>query len=86
VTERFEFACPVVDDMREHVSSVVEEMVRIYGISSPDALAILNEHWASVEIRSDDLIGHEEPEYWARTIFPKYREDPERRGEDRQVE
>jgi hypothetical protein len=86
VTDRLEFAFPVVDDMREYVSSIVEEMAWIFRIPKSDALAIVNEHWASFEIGPDNLLGHEEPEYWARTIFVQYREDPEGSGEYRQVE
>lgn len=72
---RFDFAFPVIDDMQEYVSSIVEEMARIFRVSELDALAIVNERWASFEVGSDSLLGHEEPEYWARTIFGQHRED-----------
>jgi hypothetical protein len=71
--DRFEFTFPVVDEMREYVSSIVEEMSGMFGIPMSEALAIVNEHWSSFEIGPDNLLGHEEPEYWARTIYENSR-------------
>lgn len=86
MVDKFDFAFPVVSDMQEYVSSIVEEMARMFGISKLDALAIVNDHWMSFEVGPDNLLGHEEPEYWARTIFDQYREVPGGRGYSRQVE
>jgi len=66
MTSKFEFAFPVTDDMKEYLAEIVEEISRMYGVSESEALAIVSEHWASSEIGPDDIIGHEEPDYWAR--------------------
>ncbi|SDZ51693.1 hypothetical protein SAMN05421684_6094 [Asanoa ishikariensis] len=66
---QFEFGFAVVEDMRDYAWAIVQEIVRIFGTSTSDALAMVNEHWASFAIGPDNLLGHEEPDYWARTIF-----------------
>ncbi|MGI5185571.1 hypothetical protein ACQEVZ_55945 [Dactylosporangium sp. CA-152071] len=73
MTGRHEFTFPVIDEMRDYVSSIVEEMARTFNISEAEALSIINDHWAFHEIGPDNLLGHEEPDYWARTIYGQYR-------------
>lgn len=73
MSRQLEFSFPVVEDMREFVSEIVFVMAKENAISVDEALGILNRHWKSFAIGDDNLLGHEEPEYWARTIYEQYR-------------
>lgn len=68
-----EFAFPVVDEMVDYVTEIVCEMARIFKIPVSEALALVNQHWDAFAIGHDNLLGHEEPEYWARTIYEQYK-------------
>ncbi|GAA2849912.1 hypothetical protein Acy02nite_00010 [Actinoplanes cyaneus] len=69
---RFEFFFPVSDEMVEFVTEVVLDMSRIFEIPVAEALNIVNLHWESLEVGDDRLLGHEETEFWARTIYEQH--------------
>jgi hypothetical protein len=69
MTPRFHYQFPVIDEMRPYVDAIVEDMSHIFGIGESEALEIINDHWRSFSIDSDNLLGHEEPDYWARLIY-----------------
>jgi hypothetical protein len=73
-----EFACAGDAEALAFCWQVAAEMVDLFGISLQEAVARVNRHWSQPDgdgrvpmlwIVGLDLVYHEEPDYWARTIY-----------------
>lgn len=73
-----EFPCAGDAEALAFCWQVAAEMVDLFGISLQEAVARVNRHWSQagadgrvprVWIVGLDLVYHEEPDYWARTIY-----------------
>lgn len=49
--------------------SIAHEMVRLFGISSDEAVGRINKEWRNQSIVGDDIIYHETEDYWAKNIY-----------------
>jgi hypothetical protein len=55
---------------RRYVEQIVELMVDRFSISRDEAVGRVNQAWRHLDhIGDSDLIFHELPEYWAKTIY-----------------
>ena len=55
---------------QEYCELIANTMTEVLGISSSEAKERINKHWAGQNITGeDDLIYHEDEEYWANTIY-----------------
>lgn len=58
------------EQSREFCEGILQEMVRRFGVSETEALGRINRAWSGLEIvGDDDLIYHEDEEYWAQNIY-----------------
>ncbi|GHF35311.1 hypothetical protein GCM10010218_15670 [Streptomyces mashuensis] len=65
-----EFLMVAVPGVLAYLREVVDEMVRLFGISRAEAVARVNDVWGHLSFtESPDLIEHEMPEYWAERIY-----------------
>jgi hypothetical protein len=65
-----EFLMPASDEAQETLRDVVEELVRLFGVSRAEAVARVNLAWAHRDFTEDPgLLGHEEPEHWAYRLY-----------------
>lgn len=54
----------------EFCKSIIQEMVMLFGIDKDEAIGRMNRLWTGLEFLGDeDLIYHEDEEYWANTIY-----------------
>ncbi len=49
--------------------SIVQEMLRKFGISKDEAVGRMNAAWRGLTIDKDDITFHEDEEYWANTLY-----------------
>ena len=57
-------------ESRVYVDAILDEMVRLFSIPEEEALGRINRAWKALELIGDeDLIYHEDEEYWAKTIY-----------------
>ena len=65
-----EYAFPTCAETRDLCDRVVIEMQRLFGVSAAEALGRINRQWAGDDLSSpDDIVLHEEEEFWAKTIY-----------------
>ncbi|MEW8987645.1 MAG: hypothetical protein AB2401_11715 [Bacillus sp. (in: firmicutes)] len=51
-------------------TEIAKKMMELFGISEKEAIGRINRHWRGETIKGPkDLIYHEDPEYWAKTIY-----------------
>ncbi len=66
---KFEFTVED-DEAQEFCEAIVLEMIRLYGLSEPEAVARMNRHWHGQTVPGyQQVTYHEEPTFWAQTIF-----------------
>ena len=80
-----EFLMPVTDRVRDLFVDIADEMVNLFGISRPEAVARINARWRNQEfLREDEIILHEDERFWALVIYyvdvPDWAESADRRG------
>lgn len=64
------FAFQTDDHTKYACEEIVGEMVKLFGISTDEAIARINEAWDGLSIIGpDDLIFHETTGYWAHNIY-----------------
>ncbi|OOM73582.1 hypothetical protein CLPUN_44780 [Clostridium puniceum] len=64
---KFEFVTD--DESEEFCTEIAEKMVELFIIFKDEAIGRINRCWKGLEIIGDDLIYHEDEEYWAKTIY-----------------
>lgn len=65
-----QFAFKTDEESAEYCEAVIQEMVRLFDISEEEALGRMNRAWRGIEfVGDDDLIYHEDEEYWAKNIY-----------------
>jgi len=53
-----------------YCNDIANEMTQLFGISIDESKARIEKHWSHVELQGeDDVVYHEDPEYWANTIY-----------------
>ncbi len=58
------------EESEAYCEEIFLEMARLFGISKSEAIGRINRDWDSlVLVGQDDVIYHEDPEYWAKTIY-----------------
>jgi hypothetical protein len=58
------------DKARDYVEEIVHEMLVRFPITRDEAVGRVNQQWGHLDYIGDsDLIFHEEPDDWARTIY-----------------
>lgn len=67
MTHEYEFE--VDSDGGRFCEEIVEVMVNHFGITRDEAVERINRHWRGQKILGEDVIYHEDAEYWAKTIF-----------------
>jgi len=66
--ERFEFTTD--PESAEFCEAIVNRMVALFGISTGEAIGRINRDWHGLDIAApNDVIYHEDEEYWAKTIY-----------------
>ena len=64
-----EFNFKTDSSSKEYCEEIILEMTSLFGITEVEAYTRINELWSGVEIvGEDDLIYHEDPDYWAKDI------------------
>lgn len=49
---------------------IVQQLIDLFGISEKESFLRINSFWEGNDFTSeDDMIFHESPEYWAKTIY-----------------
>lgn len=64
---KFEFE--VDAEAQDFCCLIVSELVRNFGIDSSEALGRLNRAWRGISIVGDDIVYHEDEEFWAFNIY-----------------
>ncbi len=65
-----EFTFKTDEQSRDYCELILQEMVQLFGISEEEALVRMNRTWRGLEFLGDnDLIYHEDEEYWANNIY-----------------
>lgn len=68
VKERFEFITDA--QAAEFCSRIASRMVSVFGITLDEAIGRMNRDWKGLNlIGSNDVIYHEDEDYWAKTIY-----------------
>jgi len=65
----YKFTIVTDEQSRKYLLRIAEEMVNFFGITEEEAIGRINRYWDNQEIMGDDLIYHELPSYWAKTIY-----------------
>ena len=63
----FEFVTD--EESEEFCIEIAKKMIELFGISMDEAMGRINRCWEGLEIVGDDLIYHEDEEYWAKNIY-----------------
>lgn len=66
---KFQFSTSGHPDAEEFCEELVEEFVRLFGISRAEAVGRVDQAWKDDDFEPEDLRLHETPEYWANTIY-----------------
>ena len=54
----------------EFMDEIAVRMVELFGITEDEAIERINEHWRGQSIAGeDDMIYHEDEDFWAKTIY-----------------
>lgn len=65
-----EFQMALSPDVHELLDGIVHEMIRSFGISRAEAIARINEQWHGQDLTAgDEIILHEDEQYWALFIY-----------------
>ena len=64
---RFQFKAD--NELIAFLDEVAEEMIQLLKITEEEAVGRINKAWEWLEPIGSDLIQHEEPSYWAKTIY-----------------
>jgi hypothetical protein len=48
---------------------IAENMTSFFHISMDDAITRINQHWKGQTIVGNDIVYHEDPEFWAKAIY-----------------
>jgi hypothetical protein len=80
-----EFIMKADEGMQRFFSSIVDEMVTLFGIDRAEAVARLNQSWGSMTFEPyPDLVCHEDAEYWAYGMYygdvPYWDDEADRSG------
>ncbi|WP_143266179.1 MULTISPECIES: hypothetical protein [Amycolatopsis] len=62
----------ISDFARDYFCEIVKYMVAEFGITEEEAIGRVNyetSHWDIYNPNFDDMLGHEEPAYWAHNIY-----------------
>jgi hypothetical protein len=53
----------------EFCELIASRMTALFGISSEEAIGRINRDWRGQKIVGNDIIYHEDEDYWAKTIY-----------------
>lgn len=54
---------------RKYCDLILSEMIKAFGIDRAEAVGRLNRAWRRLSITGDDMIYHEDEEFWAFNIY-----------------
>ena len=54
---------------RHFCESIASEMSALFGISAEEAVGRINRAWSGLSIIGDDIVHHEDEEFWAFNIY-----------------
>jgi hypothetical protein len=64
-----EFDFQTDDEGREFCELIIQEMISRFNISKEEAVGRLNDTWKGLTIGKDDIVFHEDEEFWANSIY-----------------
>lgn len=66
--DKFEFETDI--QSLQFCEAIVAQMVVLFGITTNEAIARINRDWHGLKfVGSEDMIYHEDEDYWAKTIY-----------------
>jgi hypothetical protein len=64
------FAFQTDSDSEAYCQEIAREMAELFDIPESEAIGRMNRDWNGLAlVGEDDVIYHDEPEYWAKTIY-----------------